>query len=45
MKKFTTTEKSDGELAIREMSQKAQEAYDSTDLISVYKYIDYDATA
>lgn len=45
MKHFTQTEKSNGELAVRDMSAKAQSFYNSTDLISVYKYIDYDATA
>ena len=43
-KRFTIKEKSEGELAVRDMSDKAQEAYYSTDLISVYKYEDDDAT-
>ena len=45
MKKFTIAEKGNGELAVRDMSAKAQSAYNGTDLLSVYKYIDYDATA
>lgn len=45
MKKFTMTEKNNGELSVRYMSDKAQSTYYGTDLISVYKYIDYDATA
>ena len=45
MKKFTTSEKSNGELAVRDMSDKARAVYSGTDTISVYKYIDYDATA
>lgn len=45
MKRFTSTEKSNGELAVRQMSEKAQRAYSGTDLLSVYEYIDYDATA
>ena len=45
MKKFTQTEKCNGELSVREMSAKAQTAYCGTDLLSVYKYVDYDATA
>ena len=45
MKKFTQAERSNGEIAVRGMSAKAQAAYNGTDLLSVYQYIDYDATA
>lgn len=44
MRKFSQREKSEGELAVREMSLKAQEVYDGSDCISVIKYIDYDAS-
>ena len=45
MKKFTTTEYSNGELAVRNMNEIAKKAYNGTDLISVIEYIDTDATA
>lgn len=45
MKKFTYAEKNDGELSVRNMSKKAQEAFNGTDRIAVYKYVDYEATA
>ena len=38
MKKFTTTEKSNGELAVRGMSEKAQDLYSNCDVIKVYEY-------
>lgn len=43
MRKFTPSEKSNGELAIRKMSKKAQDVYDNGD-IAVYEYVDGDAT-
>lgn len=39
--KFTISELGAGELDIRDMSKKAQEAYRGTDLIGVAKYIEY----
>jgi hypothetical protein len=44
MKKFTIREKADGELAVRDMSDKAQKFYGGTDMIAVAKYVDGDAT-
>ena len=44
MKKFTSSERSNGELAVRRMSKKAQEAYSDTDLIGVYEYVDEGAS-
>lgn len=43
MKKFTIKEKRDGELAVRDMSDKARMFYRETD-IAVAKYVDNDAT-
>lgn len=45
MRKFTNQEKRSGELAVRNMSETAQAVYNSTDLLSVIEYTDYDATA
>ena len=45
MKKFTHAEKNDGELSVRDMSIEAQTAFNGTDRIAVYKYVDYEATA
>lgn len=42
-KKFTVSEFSAGELAVRDMCEKARKMYGETDLISVVKYIDLDA--
>ena len=44
MKKFTSSERSNGELAVRRMSKKAQGAYSGADLIGVYEYVDGDAS-
>lgn len=44
MKTFTTTEKTDGALAVRDMSEKAQKFYSGTDMIAVAKYVDGEAT-
>lgn len=38
MKKFTITEKSAGEMAVRRMSDKAQEFYSGADPLNVYEY-------
>ena len=43
MKKYTNTEKYNGELAVRTMSEKAQQGYNGTG-IGVIEYIDLDAT-
>ena len=43
-KKFTISEMNEGDLAVRGMSKKAQEAHSGTDLLNVAKYIDMDAT-
>ena len=40
MRRFTVSEKNEGELSVRDMSDKAQRAYYSTDLLSVVKYDD-----
>lgn len=44
MKKFTMAEREQGAFAVRSMSKKAADFYSSVDYISVYKYVDYDAT-
>ncbi len=36
--KFTNNEKSNGELAVRYMSDKARKVYDETDSVSVIEY-------
>lgn len=41
--RFSISEEANGELAVREMSEKAQQGYDS-DIITVYKYVDDNAT-
>ena len=43
MRNYTTNEKTNGELAVRTMSEKAQQGYNSTD-IGVIEYTDLDAT-
>ena len=45
MRRFTNQEKIDGEMAVREMSEKAKRFYNGTDLIAVYKYVDTEASA
>ena len=40
MRKFTTTEKSNGELAVRGMSEKVQDLCSNCDVIKVYEYTD-----
>ncbi len=44
MKKFTIREKADGELAVRDMSEKAKKFYSGTDMIAVAKYVEEEAT-
>ena len=44
MKRFTTSEQNEGSLAVRKMSQKAQDNFNNTDVVAVYQYIDYEAT-
>ena len=42
MRNFTIREKSNGELAVRMMSKKAQNGYNVTDVITVCEYLDKD---
>lgn len=42
MRNFTIKEKSNGELAVRIMSKKAQNGYNVTDVITVCEYLDKD---
>lgn len=37
MKSFTSHQKSEGELAIRDLSAKAQEVYNGTDPLTIYR--------
>lgn len=40
MRRFTISEKANGEMAIRRMSEEAREFYDGTDPLYVYEYVD-----
>ena len=42
MRSFTITEKENGELACRNLSEKAKEVYDGTDPLDVYEYVNSD---
>ena len=44
MKIFTSKNKAAGEMAVREMSDKAREFYDNTDPFNVYEYTDWEDT-
>lgn len=45
MRRFTQSEKRNGELAVRDMSEKAQRAYYGTDRLSVVEYEVFDEEA
>lgn len=42
MRRFTISEKRAGEMAVRRMSDKAQDFYNGTDPLAVYEYEDED---
>lgn len=42
MRRYTMSEKRAGEMAVRRMSEKAQEFYNGADPLSVYEYDDED---